>query len=267
MIELELASAQHRIFVLRLELLVEQIEEADYDHVVVGDDEACALGRWMNGSGRALAYLPQCADLREAHRRFHEQAGEMVRRFNGGDVAGAAAVLSGSFAQASRAVDAAIERLRDVARAEREELDTMGIPRVRRQAPGMDPDLLTGIPMIDAQHKEIAEIARGLLDHPHGHVDAPVVLDTLRELGMLIALHFDSEELFMKHAGVLPADIADHQREHAELLRRYEGVALQAGAHNADGPCDVCLAVDQWMADHVRRYDLMLKAYAHVAYP
>lgn len=267
MIELELASAQHRIFVLKLELLVERIEEVDYDHLVVGDDEACALGKWLHGSGRALARLPQYAELLDAHKRLHGHAGEMVRRFNGGDFAGAAEVLSGAFSEASRTVSGAIGCLRNVARAEQEEVDTMGIPRVRPQAPNIDPELLTGIPLVDAQHREIAEIVRGLLDHPHGDIDAPVMLDTLRELGMLIALHFDSEELFMKHAGVPPAEIADHLREHAELLRRYESIALQAGRHKATGLCDVCLAVEKWMADHVRQHDLSLKAYAHVAYP
>ncbi len=267
MIELELASAQHRIFVLKLELLVERIEEADYDPVVIGDDQACALGKWLNGSGSALAHLPRYAELLDAHKRFHEQAGEMVRCFNAGDIAGATSVLSGAVAEASRAVSAAIEHLRVVARVERKELDTLGIPRLRRQAPGIDPELLTGIPLIDAQHQEIAEIINRLLDHPHEQLDAPVMWDTLRELGMLIALHFDSEELFMKHAGVPPAEFAEHQREHAGLLHQYESIAMQAGRHQATGPCGACLAVERWMVDHIRQHDLMLKDYAHVAYP
>lgn len=266
MIELELASAQHQIFVLQLELLIEEIQGGDFDAAVVGNPRACALGTWLYGAGLTLSHLPAHAELLREHERLHEVAGRMVKLFHAGDAAAARNLLVGPFAETSRAVAAAIVALKRAGRA-RQERVAPGSETASGPLLPTDPDMLTGIALIDAQHGEITEIIIRLLVHPHEHLEAPMMADTLRELGDLIALHFQSEELFMKHAGVPALQLEEHQRQHAELLGRYRRLALQPGMHDASGPCNMCLAVEHWMTDHVRIHDLALKSYAHIPYP
>lgn len=266
MIELEIAGARHQIFVLHLELWIEQIEAGAFDVATSVNHHHCALGTWLYGAGLAFGHLPAYERLVREHERFHQHAGSLVMQFMAGNVADARAIQSGPFAEASRAVSDAIACLKQTARTERES-----------QAPGgetasgllLAPDaaILTGISLIDTQHREITEIIIRLLVHPHEHLGAPLMTDTLRELGALIALHFESEELFMKHVGLPAPELEAHQREHAELLSRYQRLAQQPEMHDAAGPCDVCLAVEQWMTDHIHAHDLALRAYAHIPYP
>jgi len=260
--ELDLANTQHQIFVLKLELLIEGIESADYDAVAVGDAAACPLGLWLRGAGAALAQLPAYARLAQEHEHFHREAGHMVSLFNAGEVAAARELLPRVVADASRAVSVAIADLKQAARS-------LQAPGTRKYPPPV-PDAAStslGIASIDAQHREIAEIIARLLVHPHEHLDAPTMADALRELGTLIALHFESEELFMKHVGVPAAELEAHRREHAELLDRYRDLVLPPGKHDAHGPCSVCLAVEYWITEHIRSHDVALKAYAHIPYP
>jgi hemerythrin-like metal-binding protein len=266
MIELELASARHQIFVFQLELLVEQIEAGECDTTTVGDERACALGAWLHGAGMAYAHLPDHALLVREHGRFHQVAAQMVQLFDAGDIDGAREILSGPFTETSRVVSMAIASLKQTARNERERLAASG-DTATGPPWAIDAEMLTGIAMIDGQHRDITEIIIRLLIHPHQYLELPVMADTLRELGDLIALHFESEELFMRHAGLPAPELATHQREHADLLGRYRHLALDPGLHDAEGPCNVCLAVEQWMTDHMRLHDVALKAYAHIPYP
>jgi hemerythrin-like metal-binding protein len=263
-IELDLAGAKHRIFVFQLELLIEQIDAGNFDTTVAGDAGACALGAWLDGAGTTLAHLPEYAQLRLDHERFHEQVRHMIGLFSAGDVAGARRILDGPFAEASGTVFAAIAALREACREERHGESASVQPPSPAPA---DPVTLVGVAPIDVQHREISDIVSRLLVRPHGHLDTPLMIDTLRELGALIARHFDAEEAFMTHAGVPAAQREVHRREHAELLEHYRQLALHPENHDAHGPCSVCLAVERWLADHIHAHDLGLKRYAHIPYP
>lgn len=266
MIELELASARHQIFVFQLELLVEQIEAGEYDAATVGDDRACALGVWLHGAGMAFAHLPDHAHLTREHGHFHHVAARMVQLFGAGDIDGARDILSGPFAETSRAVNTAIANLKQSARSERERQTLSGDAAATPSWP-IDAAMLTGVSVIDIQHREITEIIIRLLVHPHQYLEVPLMAATLNELGDLIALHFESEELFMRHVGLPAPDLEAHQREHADLLGRYRRLALDPGMHDPDGPCNTCLELERWMTDHIRLHDVALKAYAHIPYP
>lgn len=88
----------------------EQLNSAD-----VCRDNLCDLGKWIHGEGSRFEATPHYHDLVKKHANFHVCAGEIVKKVEGGDKAGAKAALGGPFAGASRETVAAIMALRSVA--------------------------------------------------------------------------------------------------------------------------------------------------------
>jgi hemerythrin-like metal-binding protein len=268
MIDLELANVRHGIFVLRLELLVNGVEDVVYDPEIIADDAVCDLGRWLIASRWLLAERPEYGQLQEAHRVFHRHAGEIVRRFNAGDHAAAKGLLDGDLAKASLSIYVAIDRLKAALHVEREERSARNIPSHRwlvALAQGDAPDLMVGIPVIDAQHSRIAAVIARLLDQPERCLREASVWSDVIELGRLIRHHFDTEEKLMRRAVAPAAELALHEDEHAQLLMSYERMLQQGGEGTTIDAIPAAFLVEQWMVDHIRGHDLKLAAYAQLA--
>ncbi len=109
MINFNFASTAHKIFAFKLEVLVDGNDASHCNPEIAADHGACDLGKWLIAHGGELGHLPHVAELDRSHRRFHEAAGEMLRRFHDGDVAGARAIEQTEFRAASDAVLAALE--------------------------------------------------------------------------------------------------------------------------------------------------------------
>lgn len=75
-------------------------------------DNLCDLGKWIYGDGAKYKSLAHYQDLVKKHANFHVCAGEVVKKVESGDKAGAKNLLGGAFASASKETVAAIMDLR-----------------------------------------------------------------------------------------------------------------------------------------------------------
>ena len=71
-------------------------------------DNLCDLGKWIYGEGAKFKAAAHYQDLVKKHANFHVCAGDIVKKVEGGDKAGAKAALGGPFAGASKETVAAI---------------------------------------------------------------------------------------------------------------------------------------------------------------
>ena len=72
---------------------------------VIGMDNQCVLGKWIHGTGMNHFRNDEgFAKLRSDHASFHLIAGEVVRKVQANDKAGAVALIQSEYAQASRDV-------------------------------------------------------------------------------------------------------------------------------------------------------------------
>lgn len=76
------AIAAHIIWKARLGLYMEGLERLEAQAVAV--DNACDLGKWLHGAGRAHQHHPSYELLRRRHAEFHQAAADVVRRCAGG---------------------------------------------------------------------------------------------------------------------------------------------------------------------------------------
>lgn len=114
MFNCQFASTAHRIFAFKLEMLVDGSDAGACDPASAADHAGCDLGKWLTAHAAELGGMPRYAELERSHRHFHEVAGEMIRLFAAGDVAGARSLGQTGFKAASDAVLAALEEMRDL---------------------------------------------------------------------------------------------------------------------------------------------------------
>lgn len=99
----------------KVNLRVALVGKTTVDAEKACSDRNCALGRWLHGDARSTHgsdrnYL-QCV---EAHREFHEAAGEVARSINNRDYERAEKMLEGGsrFSDASLKVAVAVRRMK-----------------------------------------------------------------------------------------------------------------------------------------------------------
>jgi hypothetical protein len=111
MMSCHFAATAHRIFAFDLERLVEGTELVQHDSNVIANAGACELGKWILDREAKYATLPHFQELCLCHQRFHEVAGEMVRKLDSGDIQGARVIEETTFRDLSASVLAAIEAM------------------------------------------------------------------------------------------------------------------------------------------------------------
>lgn len=84
----------------------------------------------------------------------------------------------------------------------------------------MAPEFLTGIEEIDAQHKEIEEVAQAVIDAVTARDKWHIVHYILVRLYELLRFHFAVEESMMRIVAF--PEIDEHKRIHADILRTVE---------------------------------------------
>lgn len=259
MIDLDIAAAWHRMFALRLDLVVDGLQEAGGDLDEVGDDTRCDLGRWLHGQPAGCAELAEFHQLVICHRDFHQTAGRMMRLFAAGDIAAAQQVRETDLRDASAAVLEAIAR---IDRACRQSAAPAGRrDRPVAQEPLWDDALLIGLPAIDEQHKALAGLVSRLGARPADDIHSEAVTEVLSSVGHLIALHFDTEEIFIRRCGMPQAEIEAHVRAHDGMLQQINGINLTAlDGHNIRA-AEIFATLRTWVIDHVVMHDFELRSY------
>jgi hypothetical protein len=106
------AIAAHIKWKIRLSQFIDGTSTEKLDSGTVCKDNVCALGKWIYGEGAAHKHLPHYGALLEKHAHFHACAGDVVRKVETNDKAGARALLNGEFAAAGKETVTSIMELK-----------------------------------------------------------------------------------------------------------------------------------------------------------
>ncbi|WIM06675.1 MAG: CZB domain-containing protein [Candidatus Nitricoxidivorans perseverans] len=106
------AIAAHIKWKVRLSQFIDGTSTEKLQSANVCKDNLCDLGKWIYGEGVKYKPLPHYQDLVKKHANFHICAGEVVKKVEGNDKAGAKAALGGAFAAASKETVTAIMDLK-----------------------------------------------------------------------------------------------------------------------------------------------------------
>lgn len=114
---------------------------------------------------------------------------------------------------------------------------------------------------IDAQHRQLVELANRLLERPNATMHDEAVVDILTKLGKSLADHFRSEEIIMRQLGMPAERLAEHVRAHNRILDQYAELNIAAAGGTPYRAADVFVQVVDWVGHHMVEYDLDIKAY------
>jgi hemerythrin len=118
-----------------------------------------------------------------------------------------------------------------------------------------DPALETGVSEIDEQHRLLFRKADAVLEAVAAGQGALEVKRTLQFLADYAALHFETEERYMRAAGFPDADA--HADIHQRMIRRLTEVASEFHARGASPSlvADVEALVRGWLTMHIAEKD------------
>ena len=106
------AIAAHIKWKVRLTQFIDGTGTEKLQSALVCKDNLCDLGKWIYGDGAKYKAASHYQDLVKKHANFHVCAGDVVKKVEGGDKAGAKAALGGPFAAASKETVTAIMELK-----------------------------------------------------------------------------------------------------------------------------------------------------------
>lgn len=126
-----------------------------------------------------------------------------------------------------------------------------------------DETLLTGIPAVDRQHRDIARLGAKMLKETGLPLTSERFGDYFAEFWQLVADHFETEEKLMRTLGLPDDQVEVHIREHSALLERL----IQANVHSAmvsewKHVSDIAHELITIIIDHITHFDLSLTSAA-----
>lgn len=120
-----------------------------------------------------------------------------------------------------------------------------------------DDRLLTGIRVIDEQHRQLFEEANNLIKATVHHEGEAVIGKFLDYIEMYSREHFESEDDLMMMYNY--PRIAEHRREHAFFFEETGKMRQEIGEHYTTGSViRVAARLILWMSRHIPRQDMPL---------
>lgn len=257
MFSLEFAKVWHNVFASQLGYLVEGIDSGiSLDSGVAGDPVHCRLGSWMASVPEDIRCLPAFADLVDKHVRFHALAGDLVALCAAGEQRQAQALCDGEFAGASQAVAGALDALSGrLSELGRNLSPFQCEPDAERPSVWND-SLLIGIPVIDRQHREIANIVDQMLANRRLEINDEKAVDLLTELSAILGKHFDTEEHMMRRLPIPKEVFARHCEEHTRVLGDLVDLNLAVAAGRHQPIEQYAERMENWFIEEVVLHDL-----------
>ncbi len=109
------AVAAHIKWKVRLTQFIDGTSTEKLSSATICKDNLCDLGKWIYGEGAKYKAAVPYQDLVKKHANFHVCAGDVVKKVENGDRAGAKTEMTGAFANASKETVVAIMKLKDSA--------------------------------------------------------------------------------------------------------------------------------------------------------
>lgn len=118
------------------------------------------------------------------------------------------------------------------------------------------PNLSTGVPILDEQHKAIFQWLAEL-ESATAEQRTLFGVYVITRLKHYMREHFAAEEAMMKAAGY--PDLVQHQAEHAEFRAKLE--ELQLKSIGEDISTDTVNFLNHWLTNHISRTDMVYVPY------
>jgi len=120
-------------------------------------------------------------------------------------------------------------------------------------------DLETGIPVIDEQHRAIAELGDRLVRDPRTALGSETGTSFLQVFYRLLAQHFETEELLMRRLDMPEAQRLAHFQEHSRLLERVVALSMnQIGENGPKTVADITRDLLHIIVEHVIHADHLI---------
>lgn len=116
-----------------------------------------------------------------------------------------------------------------------------------------DPNMITGDPTVDQQHREFFSRLKFIHDT---YTTDPASLDlnqTIKELVNFADFHFKSEEALMQSARY--PGLAAHRAQHQEIANNVQELFRKYLIENKVMPISLISLLSEWVAEHVADFD------------
>lgn len=269
MYQLELARTWHKIFAFHLDLYVSGIEELSYDAATIRDAAACDLGKWLGSAEAEIRSLPHFCQLQESHERFHLMASQLVSEHQAGNLDAANALLTGDFKQASERVMGDLSAIIDEYNRRTEALFAPVTAPAKKGTPAsaFDDSMLLGVPVLDGQHKALADLLARLQQYPDLPLRSEEVGEILPQFLRLMLQHFETEELYMKSSDMPREEFEAHQSAHSEILSRVANLQFDAMKQPDLKVSHLFDNFNTWVIEHLLSQDLAIRGYLTTGSP
>jgi hemerythrin len=253
----------HQSFALHIEFAIDGIEVVTLNPAIVGDENVCQFGTWLNSIKPELEGQPELSEIIRAHKAFHTVARQLIESHLVGDIS-AVPHLVAAFKKSSSSVRAAVDELENCIRnsPRASGLDARW-PKVKKSSiSAWDDSLKLGIAVLDGQHQEIAALVDVLLQNPTKQLNSELGASFLGDLQKLFALHFDTEELVMLRGNLPVAELEKHKAVHQAILEKMAQLNFDLAFSKIDMSFrELYALIEDAVVDHVIEFDLTLKPY------
>lgn len=120
-------------------------------------------------------------------------------------------------------------------------------------------DLEIGIPVIDEQHRAIAELGDRLVRDPRTALGSETGTSFLQVFYRLLAQHFETEEMLMRRLDIPEVHRQAHFQEHSRLLERVVALSInQIGDNGPKTVADITRDLLHIIVEHVIHADHLI---------
>ena len=116
-----------------------------------------------------------------------------------------------------------------------------------------NPRYATGIPAIDAQHKNLVEAIHRLQHALESGLTREDTMELMRFLLQYMDEHFTLEEAYMAHIGF--PDLEHHKLIHQRLRMRVNAIHDRLAREEPGSAMELSLLLFEWLRDHILHDD------------
>lgn len=120
--------------------------------------------------------------------------------------------------------------------------------------PAFPEALLTGIPLLDDQHRQIHRMLVGLFQTLEGGQGRPDLVGRIQQIEAQVSEHFQTEEALMETVGY--PHVGPHRVDHAVQVERVQELVQRFLSPEAPPLEDLVEAVHTMLLEHIRMVDL-----------
>lgn len=256
MYQIDIAKTSHKVYLLHLDLRLSGIETDEVSSLAPCDVHACNFGKWLDTAEADYRSLNHYGEVVQTHQHFHEQTCELLRLLKDEGQEAARRYFETTLHDTSVKLFDLLDRLKVDRRIQTDLTEQAETAHVMDDFPV---ELLTGVPAIDQQHKELHVLTHKLLENAEEKIYAEHSNELLSMLNTLFITHFKTEEDFMKRKGVSGEHIAHHIGQHTRFLEDFISLQLEAMSHAPKTAGDVYSRLMEWELNHMRTLDIHLK--------